>query len=83
MSNHTGCHHLLSTLSDYIDGDLSAELCAELDQHLEGCSNCRVVVNTLKKTVELYKEEDGPDDLPGDVRYRLFQCLELGDFQSK
>ena len=46
----------MGNLSEFIDGELQAELCAELEQHLEGCDNCRIVVNTLRKTIELYKQ---------------------------
>jgi len=69
------CQHLLGNLSEYIDGELQAELCAELEQHIEGCDNCRIVVNTLRKTVELYRDTDEPVDLPLDVRERLFKRL--------
>ena len=57
MSEHVHtphCKQLLGNLSEYIDGDLQAELCAEIEAHLKDCDNCRVVINTLKKTVELY-----------------------------
>ena len=48
------CKEMLGSLSDYIDGDLEAQLCAEIEQHMAGCGNCRLVVDTLNKTVSLY-----------------------------
>jgi len=80
MSEHIHtpqCKQLLGSLSDYIDGELQAELCAELEAHLEGCDNCRVVINTLRKTVELYRETNEPVALPEDMRKRLFDKLNL------
>jgi anti-sigma factor (TIGR02949 family) len=80
MSEHihtSQCKNLLGSLSDYIDGELQAELCAELEQHLEGCDNCRVVVNTLRKTVDLYRETNEAVELPLDVRERLYNRLNL------
>ena len=75
------CRDLLGTLSDYVDGTLKKELCAELEKHLAGCENCRVVVNTLRKTVELYRDEDKENsNLPDEVRSRLFYKLNLEDF---
>ena len=41
------CRHLLGDLSDYLDGQASTELCAEIERHLEDCANCRVVIDTL------------------------------------
>jgi len=81
MSEHSQqCQQLLGSLSDYIDGELQAELCAELEQHIQDCDNCRIVVNTLRKTIELYQQSNPPAELSGDVRERLFFKLHLEDF---
>jgi anti-sigma factor (TIGR02949 family) len=80
MSEHIHspqCKQLLGSLSDYIDGELQAELCAELEQHMNGCDDCRIVVNTLRKTIELYRETNEPVALPEEVRSRLFEKLNL------
>jgi predicted anti-sigma-YlaC factor YlaD len=86
MSEHTHsptCKHLLGSISGYIDGDLPPEVCALLEEHLKGCRNCRVVVDSLKKTVELYHQTAGPADLPSDVRERLLYRLDLTDSMEK
>lgn len=77
------CEELLGSLSDYVDGTLKQELCAELEKHLAGCNNCRVVVNTLRKTVDLYHEMNAEEGLPDDIRRRLFFRLRLEDFSKK
>lgn len=77
------CKKLLSSLEDYVDGDLSPELCVELEKHMKDCQRCRVVVNTVKKTVELYQEVGDEPQMPEDVRERLFMCLNLEDFMEK
>lgn len=83
MSEHqhdAKCSNLLGNLSDYIDGDLQSELCVQIEEHMKTCENCRVVVNTLKKTVELYEKCSENAELPGDVKERLFAKLELDDY---
>ncbi len=80
MNDSPHCHNLISTLSDYVDGELAPELCAELEQHLSDCDNCRIVVDTLRKTIELYKESSESVSLPDDVRQRLFYRLKLEDY---
>jgi anti-sigma factor RsiW len=77
------CQEFLGNISDYIDGELQAELCAEIEAHMRECENCRVVVNTLRKTVELYEQVEGPEALPAGVRERLFLRLNLDDFVGK
>ncbi len=74
------CQELLSSLGEYIDGALSAELCAEIERHLKGCNRCRVVVNTLKKTVELYQETANDTAVPDEVRERLYLKLNLENY---
>lgn len=74
------CQQLLGNLSDYIDGDLSNELCQELQRHLAGCENCQVVFDTLTKTIYLYQNEAEKTELPSEVRGRLFETLHLDDY---
>jgi predicted anti-sigma-YlaC factor YlaD len=86
MSEHVHspqCKQLLGSLSDYIDSELQADLCAKIEEHLKDCNNCRIVVNTLRKTVELYEQTAEPAGLPDAVRERLFLKLELKDFLKK
>ena len=64
------CEELLSGISEYVDGTASKELCAELQRHMEGCENCRVVVDTIQKTVHLYKGDEEVD-LPSGFHQRL------------
>jgi anti-sigma factor (TIGR02949 family) len=77
---HSKCEELLGSLSAYIDGDLAPALCQELEKHLEGCDDCRVVLNTTKRTIELVHSPAEKSDLPADVRERLFKRLNLDDY---
>jgi anti-sigma factor RsiW len=72
------CRHLLGRLADYVDGEASQALCQEIERHVSGCENCRVVVDTLRKTVTLYHTR-GREPLPGDVEARLYRVLDLKD----
>jgi anti-sigma factor (TIGR02949 family) len=80
MATNQHCKDLLGTLSEYVDGTLQKELCAELEKHLAGCDNCRIVVNTLRKTIELYRESGETEDIPAEIRQRLYFRLNLEDF---
>ncbi len=81
---HTGkCSAMLGNLSDYIDGNLQDEICAQIEEHMKTCDNCRVVVNTLRKTVELYEHCNDDIELSGDIKERLFAKLEIMDYLRK
>lgn len=81
--NPQTCHDLLDSLSDYVDGSLGDELCAEIERHLESCEDCQVVVDTLRKTIYLYHATSSPPSVPEDVRNRLFQRLDLDEFLER
>ncbi len=49
------CSELSSQLPDYLDGDAKEAICREIEEHLAGCDDCRVVIDTLKKTISLYR----------------------------
>lgn len=74
--DNADCRELLGDLSDYLDGEAGAAACAEIERHLATCAECRIVVDTLRKTVYLYKELPKPE-LPGAARERLYKALNL------
>lgn len=55
VHHHIDCRAFLSDLSNYLDGDIDDALRQEIEQHSAECRNCRVVVDTLRKTVQLYR----------------------------
>jgi anti-sigma factor RsiW len=81
--DHQTCHELLGSLSEYVDGALGPELCAELERHLAGCDNCQIVVDSLRKTVYLYQVTAESPEVPDEVRRRLYHCLNLDEFLEK
>jgi predicted anti-sigma-YlaC factor YlaD len=68
------CSGLIREISAYLDGDLGPELLADIEIHLERCKDCRLVVDTTRKTIEIYYNAQ-PLPLPTDVRERLHQAL--------
>jgi anti-sigma factor RsiW len=74
------CRSLLDSLSDYVDGTLSDNLCEELERHMSDCQDCRIVVNSLQKTVYLYQQTVENPEVPYGVRQRLFHSLDLDEF---
>ena len=74
------CRDLLGKLNEYVDGELAAELCHDLEQHMAGCPDCRVVFDTLTRTVTLYHMlDDTTAELPADVEARLLRRLNLSE----
>lgn len=76
------CHDLLRSLSDYVDGTLDQSICDEIEKHMSDCEHCQIVIDTLRKTVELYRMLPAPP-LPDDVHERLLLRLNLEDYTLK
>ncbi len=76
------CQDLKAQLSSYIDGELDDAVCAEIQRHLADCDNCRVMVDTLKKTIVLYREAPA-ETVPPEVHARLVKVLDLEAIKKK
>jgi RNA polymerase sigma-70 factor (ECF subfamily) len=48
-----GCPDVLTMFSQHLEDEISAERCAEMERHLEGCARCRGSCETLKRTLAL------------------------------
>lgn len=83
MTNQEECRKLLSSLSEYLDGELEAKLCQEIEKHLSECERCRIVVDSLHKTISLYHTVDTHLAVPDGIRERLFARLNLNEFIKK
>ena len=83
LTENTQCHDLLLNLSEFIDGTLKEEMCTEIRRHMEDCENCRIVVDSLRKTVYLYQVMAQPPSVPNEVRERLYRRLELEEYLKK
>ena len=79
MKFQESCRAYLPKLSLYISGEAEEALCTEIERHLEVCENCRIVVDTLRKTILLYRTWGG-QDLPEDTKERLYHILDIDTF---
>ena len=68
------CKEFLNELTDYLDGTMSEAVRAELDEHLHWCHDCHVVLNTTKKTIEIYRDNT-IYELPERLRVQLQQAI--------
>jgi len=68
------CRGLIVELSSYLDGELDAEGIREMEIHLAHCKNCRIIVDTTRKTIDIYCQAE-PVPLPEDFASRLHEAL--------
>jgi predicted anti-sigma-YlaC factor YlaD len=69
------CSKILNELSDYLDQGTDPALRMEIEDHLAKCKDCRIVVDTTKKTIDIFCNSE-PAPLPDDARHRLYDALQ-------
>lgn len=47
------CPDVLMLLSQHLEDEISADLCAQMERHLESCARCRGACDSLKRTLAL------------------------------
>jgi anti-sigma factor RsiW len=68
------CTEFLKELTDYLDGTITVTVREELEEHLHWCHDCHVVLNTTKKTIEIYRDSQ-LFELPESLRTRLHEAI--------
>jgi hypothetical protein len=69
------CKQFLQELNDYLDPNVDTVTKVHLEAHVTECPNCFVIVDTTKKTLQVYKGVE-PQSVPEDVQSRLWKALE-------
>lgn len=62
------CQEVLDQLADYLDNETREELSRAIEKHLTNCRDCRVEVDTLRKTILLYHQADSTRALQIPIR---------------
>jgi RNA polymerase sigma-70 factor (ECF subfamily) len=62
-----GCRDVATLLSQKLEGEISADLCAEMERHLEGCERCRAQCDSLQRTLTLCRRS-GSGPVPADIQ---------------
>lgn len=72
----TSCREVAAHLQLQLDSNLRTRACREILRHLEGCPNCTAYLDSLKKTILLYKKYPDPR-VPKRMRQKLLAILKL------
>jgi predicted anti-sigma-YlaC factor YlaD len=76
------CTDFLAKLTDYFDGQIDSELLVEVKEHLGVCHHCEVVVDTTRKTIDVYRGTETyefPEELSSRLRAAVMdRCRAVG-----
>lgn len=68
------CTEFLAILDDVIDESIAPATRAEIEVHLKKCGHCEVVLNSTRKTIEIYRCHE-IYELPTEVSERLHSAI--------
>ncbi len=68
------CMEVREQLGDYLDEEALGDLCRAIDEHLRVCPDCRIEVDSLKKTILLYHNSHAAE-VPSWTRSKLQRAL--------
>jgi RNA polymerase sigma-70 factor (ECF subfamily) len=55
------CPDIVRMFSRHLEGELSSNICAEMEKHLEACGFCQASCDSLKKTLSLCRLSPAPE----------------------
>jgi RNA polymerase sigma-70 factor, ECF subfamily len=62
------CPDVLTMFSQHLEDEISAELCAEMERHLEACDRCRGACASLKRTLALCRTAGSAVEVPASMQ---------------
>jgi hypothetical protein len=69
------CEEVWREVSNYLEGDVSPDLRAAIDEHVRGCKGCTAVLDGTRNVVQLYGDERMLE-VPLGFSHRLHRRLE-------
>lgn len=69
------CKDFLNELNDYLDDSTRPEVRQELQHHVNECPNCWVVLDTTKRTIQVFKGDE-PQELSTEMHDRLMNAVQ-------
>lgn len=64
-------------ICNYLGQDIDHPMCKELIQHLKECPTCQFYLDTVKLTVNVFRENHPREAVPADVKKNLLHSLKI------
>ena len=69
------CPDALTLFSQHLEDEISADVCAEMERHLEVCGRCRGACDSLKRTLALCRRGESSVEVPLSVQTSVKTAL--------
>ncbi len=68
------CPDIVALFSRHLEGEISADVCADMEQHLQACEHCRSRCDSLQRTLAMCRRAPLPE-VPEPVQVSVKQAL--------
>ena len=68
------CPDIVALFSRHLEGEISADVCADMERHLQGCRHCRSRCDSLQRTLAMCRRAPLPE-VPEPVQVSVKQAL--------
>jgi len=70
------CKGVYQYICENLDADMNSAKCRTIKKHLDSCPDCSAYLDSLKKTILLYRKESGPSVSIG-IEKRLLKAIDI------
>lgn len=68
---------IINELCNYLGQDLDHPMCKELIQHVSDCPECKFYLDTVKMTVNIFRDTHISEPVPDQVKEKLYKSLKI------
>lgn len=68
------CDEVYLHICDHLDEDIASPRCRQIKRHLDDCPNCSAYLDSLKRTIVLYRALPEPN-VPAGTHRELFRTV--------
>lgn len=76
------CRSVYRYICEHLDADINSPKCRSIKKHLDGCTDCAAYLDSLKKTILLYKHAPVPP-LSRTTHKRLVQVIDIAVLEAQ
>lgn len=69
------CPDVLTLFSQHLEGEISTDVCAEMERHVRGCDRCRGACDSLQRTLALCRTAGPTVQVPASVQASIKVAL--------
>jgi RNA polymerase sigma-70 factor (ECF subfamily) len=73
--SESGCPEVILLFSKYLEGEISAEVCVEMQGHIDRCPACRARCDSLEQTLALCRTAQAAAEVPASVQASVKAAL--------